>query len=219
MIDFTANAVLFDFDGTTADTGRGIFNCVRYAAHSFGWDIPGDEVLRTFVGPPLHTSFKRVFNISEAEALKAVEKYRELYSAQGMLQFDLYDGITDVIPELRKSGVKTAVATSKPDRFIHRILAHAGIDCLFDCVSAPFDKNGDTSKAQLIERAVIALKAEKEHTVMIGDRKFDIEGAKEAGVKGVGVLWGYGSEDELVNAGADYIVSSPAELKRLLLQK
>lgn len=211
------NTVLFDFDGTTADTGRGIFNCVKYAARAYGWKIPGDDVLRTFVGPPLHASFKRVFGVSEEEALAAVEKYRELYSTEGLLQFDLYDGITDVIKLLRENGFKTAVATSKPDRFIHTILGSAGIDGLFDYVSAPLDKNGDTSKAQLINRAVEALKAEKSKTVMVGDRRFDIEGAKEAGVKSIGVLWGYGSKDELENAGADYTVSSPGELIRLLL--
>ena len=216
MIDL--NTVLFDFDGTTADTGRGIFNCVRYAAGAFGWDVPGDDVLRTFVGPPLHTSFKRVFGITEEEALAAVEKYRELYSTEGLLQFDLYDGITDVIKELRANGFRTAVATAKPDRFIHRILSHAGIDSLFDYVSAPLDKNGDTSKAQLICRAVEALNAEKSKTIMVGDRLYDIAGAKAAGVASAGVLWGYGTKEELENAGADYTVSSPDELRRLLMQ-
>lgn len=213
------DAVLFDFDGTIADTGRGIFNCIKYAADYYGWAYPDDEGLRSFVGPPLHVSFSRVFGLDEEQSLAAVEKYRERYRAGGMLELDIYDGIEELVKRLRSLGVKTAVVTSKPDRFIHRILAHYGIEGFFDCVCAPLDKNGDTSKCELINRAVGNLCCSKETTVMVGDRMYDIQGAKLAGVKSVGILWGYGTREELENAGADNISESVEELYNLLVNQ
>lgn len=210
------DAVLFDFDGTVADTGRGIFTCVKYAANFYGWPIPSDDILRTFIGPPLHDSFRDVFQVSEEQALAAVEKYRELYGDTGMLMFDLYDGMEDIIKDIRSAGTKLAIATSKPDRFIHRILAYAGIENQFDYISAPLDKNGDTSKAQLIKQTLDTLCVSKEQTVMIGDRCYDIEGAKKAGVMSIGITWGYGSEEELTSSGADYIVHSVDELHKII---
>ena len=109
MSKLNPKLILFDFDGTVADTGRGIFNCVGYAASAFGWALPDEEALRSFVGPPLHDSFRRVFGVSEEQALSAVEKYRELYSTEGMFQFDVYEGITQVIEAVRSEGIKTAV--------------------------------------------------------------------------------------------------------------
>ncbi len=216
MSKLNPKLILFDFDGTVADTGRGIFNCVGYAASAFGWALPDEEALRSFVGPPLLDSFRRVFGVSEEQALSAVEKYRELYSTEGMFQFDVYEGITQVIEAVRSEGIKTAVATSKPDRFIHLILEKAGLADLFDYVSAPLDKNGETAKTVLINRALDFLNIEPSFAVMVGDRHYDIEGAEKSGVRAVGVTWGYGSENELVCAGADYTVASPAELLALI---
>lgn len=210
------DAVLFDFDGTFADTGEGIFACVQYAVNALGKEPLSDETLRTFIGPPIFDSFKRELNITDEESLFAVEKYRELYSQSGIYKFRIYPGTLELIKKLKESGMKFAVASSKPKNFIERIIDYLEIRSLVDCVSCPESDKAKDDKSILINRAVDILCVEKSRTLMVGDRHFDINGANRAGVESVGVTYGYGSEEELLNAGATYIAHNTEELGNII---
>ena len=210
------DAVLLDFDGTIADTGEGIYDSVRYAVKAMGFDPLPEEVVHTFIGPPVFSSFKRALNLSDEDSAKAVEKYRESYMNGGIYRLSFYDGMEELLNDIKKSGIKLAVASSKPENFIVEILRYLKISHLFDYISAPESDKAPESKTTLVERAVSVLKTDKSRTVMIGDRYFDIEGAKEARVDSIGVTFGFGNRDELINSGADYIADSTGDIRRII---
>lgn len=210
------DAVLLDFDGTIADTGEGIYDSVRYAVRAMGFDPLPEEVVHTFIGPPVFSSFKRALNLSDEDSAKAVEKYRESYMNGGIYRLSFYDGMENLLNDIKKSGIKLAVASSKPENFIIEILKYLKISDLFDFISAPESDKAPESKTALVERAVNALGIDKSKAVMIGDRYFDIEGAKEAKVDSIGVTFGFGDRNELVNSGADYIADSTEDIRRII---
>lgn len=214
------DAVLFDFDGTVVDSSEGIFNSVRYALDAFGYKAPDAEALRYFIGPPLAHSFQHLFGADEQRAQALVEKYRERYRAQGVREVRLYEGIPPLLAALRRQGVRLGVASSKPEPFIRDILALLGIGSLFDFVSgigfAPNQNEPD--KEALIRQAIKGLGlSDDKRVLMVGDRHFDIEGAHRAGLPCAAVLYGFGSRAEFERAGAEYIVSSPEELRPIVL--
>ncbi|MEE1138042.1 MAG: HAD hydrolase-like protein [Acutalibacteraceae bacterium] len=210
------DAVLLDFDGTIADTGEGIYDSVRYAVRAMGFDPLPEEVMHTFIGPPVFSSFKRALNLSDEDSAKAVEKYRESYMNGGIYRLSFYDGMEKLLNDIKKSGIKLAVASSKPENFIIEILKYLKISDLFDFISAPESDKAPESKTALVERAVKALGIDKSKAVMIGDRYFDIEGAKEAKVDSIGVTFGFGDRNELINSGADYIADSTEDIRRII---
>lgn len=209
--------VIFDFDGTVADTGKGIFTCASIAVKELGFEPLSDSQLRTFVGPPLLDSFMRTLAVDEATAAQAVSIYRANYSESGIYMFELYEGMDSLIRTLHASGIKLAVASAKPEKFIRKIIEHLNYGEFFGAISAPDLNNTEPSKTALVESACAALCADKSGAVMIGDRHFDILGAKEAGVKSIGVTYGFGSREELTLAGADFLAESVADLKEILL--
>lgn len=212
------DAVLFDFDGTIADTGVGVFNSIRLATASMGFKPLNEKTLRTFIGPPLSDSFKRELGLSDEQCKTAVERYRETYGKRGIFQLELYDGIEDLLRELKQNGIKVGVASSKPKKFINRILDFLNFGGLVDFVSAPsLEDEASSDKASLIRNAAEAFGADKSRAVMVGDRHFDVNGARLAGVTSIGVTYGYGSEEELRNAGADYIANSVADIRTIVL--
>ena len=213
---FKYDAVLFDFDGTFADTGEGIFASVQYAVNALGKEPLSEETLRTFIGPPIFDSFKRELNITDEESHFAVEKYRELYSQSGIYKFKIYPGTLELIKKIKESGTKFAIASAKPKHFIERIIDFLEIRNFVDCVSCPESDKAKDDKSILINRAVDILSVEKSRTLMVGDRHFDINGANRAGVESVGVTYGYGSEEELLNAGATYIAHNTEELEKII---
>lgn len=210
------DAVLLDFDGTIADTGEGIYDSVRYAVRAMGFDPLPEEVVHTFIGPPVFSSFKRALNLSDEDSATAVEKYRESYMNGGIYRLSFYDGMEKLLNDIKKSGIKLAVASSKPENFIIEILRYLKISDLFDFISAPESDKAPESKTALVERAVKALGIDKSKAVMIGDRYFDIEGAKEAKVDSIGVTFGFGDRNELINSGADYIADSTEDIRRII---
>lgn len=209
--------VLFDFDGTVADTGRGIMRCALLALQAYGCDETDANRLRRFVGPPLLDSFMGFYGADEETARKMVDKYREHYSAGGMFECDFYEGIPQVLESLQAAGCKMAVASSKPGKYLKEILKNLGAQKYFEFVSAPEIGYADPGKPKLIADAMQALGAEKESTVMVGDRLFDIEGAKEVGIASIGAVYGYGGEKELKEYGADMLAFSPAQITELIL--
>ena len=212
------DAVLFDFDGTFADTGEGMFASIQHAVKSLGFELLDPETLRRFVGPPVFDSFMRELKIDEARAEFAVMKYREAYAESGIFRFRIYDGNPELFEELKKSGIKLCIASAKPQKFLIRIVSHLGYEDLFDFISAPADDKADPSKTRLINEAVEALRCNKSRVLMVGDRHFDINGANGAGVDSVGVTYGYGSEEELREAGATYIAHSVDELRKIIFE-
>lgn len=216
MMKAKYDAVFFDFDGTIADTGVGIFNSVRFAVAAMGFDPLPEDRLRTFIGPPVFDSFKRELDMTDEQSEKAVEKYRENYIRSGIYQLEMYPGIETLIKELKKSGIKVAIASSKPEKFVIKVIDYLKISHLIDFIAAPESDNAPEGKAVLVERAVKHFGVEKSKALMIGDRYFDIDGANGAGVESIGVTFGYGSEEELRSAGATYLADSADDIRKLI---
>ncbi len=212
------DAVLFDFDGTFADTGEGMFESIQCAVKALGFEPLDAETLRRFVGPPVFESFRRELGVDAEKADFAVAKYREAYAENGIFKFRVYDGIPDLLRELNENGIRFAIASAKPQKFLVRIVAHLGIENLVDYISSPADDKADPSKTRLINEAVLALKTEKSRVLMVGDRHFDINGANGAGVDSVGVTFGYGSEEELREAGATFIARTVADVRDIIFR-
>jgi phosphoglycolate phosphatase len=212
------DVVLFDFDGTFADTGEGLFESVQSAVRALGFEPLDNATLRRFIGPPVYESFKRELPINDEQADFAVTKYREAYAKEGITKLKIYDGNLELLKELKESGIKAAVASAKPQKFLIKIVANLGLEDYFEYISAPADDKADPSKVKLIEKAAEALKADKSRVLMVGDRYFDIAGANGAGVDSVGVTFGYGSEAELRDAGATFIAHSVAEVRKVIFR-
>ena len=220
LMDYRFEAVLFDFDGTLADTGKGIGKCVDYAAAYFGLPALKDDERKGFVGPPLYESFKKYFHLeTDEEIMTAIDKYRECYNKGAMYDLEIYPGIRELLRELKCKGFKICVASSKPAPFVNSILEKLGLTGAFDIISCPSSDKIKKTKYELITEAVNALGVSKDKTVMVGDRHFDIDGAKAAGVKSIGVLYGYGTRDELMQAGADSIAESVSAVRQAVFSR
>lgn len=209
--------ILFDLDGTLTDPKVGITTCVQYALASVGIDEPDLDKLEPFIGPPLHESFMEFYGFDRENAMKLVEKYRERFNDIGIFENNIYPGIADMLKTLKETGCKISIASSKPTVLVERILDHFDIRKYFDAVVGSNLDGTRTKKEEVVEEALRQLQCIKEKTAMVGDRKFDIEGAKAFGLTGIGVSFGYAVEHELEEAGAEYIVDTVEELKNLLL--
>lgn len=207
--------LLFDLDGTLTDPAQGITNSFIYALKYFGIEIPSYEKLCTYIGPPLPETFKIEYGFDEEKTKLAVKKYREYFADKGLFENAVYPGIPEVLTELKKRGKNLLVATSKPEEYSIKILEHFNLAKYFDFICGCLMDETRSTKSEVIEYALqqVKISPENKNTVlMIGDRKHDIIGAKQNNIKSCGVLFGYGSEKELKEAGADYLISSPAEL-------
>lgn len=213
------DAVIFDFDGTVSDSAEGIFNSVLYAAEAFGYARLSDEQLRYFIGPPLQHSFMHILGADEARAQALVEKYRERYRSQGIYEARVYDGIPPLLSLLREAGIRLGIASSKPTPFIQKILAQHKLEHAFDQITGVGFSQSEPDKAALIRTTMQSLGLQSQsRALMVGDRKFDIEGAHLAGIPCAAVLYGFGSREEFEQAGADYIVPSPEALQSIVLE-
>ncbi|MEI6580374.1 MAG: HAD-IA family hydrolase [Eubacteriales bacterium] len=211
------DAVLFDFDGTVADTGKEIFNGVYHVLDAFGIEPPEADKLRYFIGPPLHDSFKTVLGFDDEACDAAIIKYREYYSVKGILELALYDGMEELFRKLKAENIKVGIASSKPEVFLQRIAENLQITELFDVICGSDFSYIHTDKTKIVLRAIENLNLPANAKVlMVGDRSFDIKGAKGAGVDRAGVLFGYGSREEFEEAGADYIVGDTDELFEII---
>ena len=204
---------LFDLDGTLTDPGIGITNSVMYALEKFDIHVSDRKELYPFIGPPLVDSFEKYFGFDEKQAFQAVEYYREYFREDGIFENAVYEGIPEMLSELKSRDAKVALATSKPYEFSVRILDHFDLHQYFDFVGAATMDGRISRKADVISHLIDKLgENEKSSILMIGDRDQDIYGAKANGLQSAGVLWGYGSREELMDAGADYIVSAPSDI-------
>ena len=209
--------VLFDLDGTLTDPGLGITNSVMYALNKFNIKVEDRTSLYKFIGPPLKDSYKKYYHLSDEEITRAVAYYREYFSDKGIYENELYDGITEVLKQIKNSGRQVILATSKPEEFAVEILRYFQIDQYFDFVAAATMDGTRNNKADIIAYALeLGQITDLQSAVMIGDREYDINGAKAAGLDSIGVLYGYGSREELESAGATYIVESVDEILALI---
>lgn len=210
---------LFDLDGTLTDPRVGITTCVQYSLHSFGIEEKAEK-LTPFIGPPLKDSFMEFYGFSEEQAQQAISKYRERFSTIGLFENEIYPGIEQMLQILHKKGMKLAVASSKPTIYVKKILAHFNIEQYFDVVVGSELDGRRTDKQEVVSEALHQLgvtDTNRNQCVMIGDRKFDIIGAKAAHVNSVGVAFGYAQEGELEQENPDFIAASVAELQNYLL--
>ncbi len=209
--------VVFDFDGTVADTAQGIFESVQHALHKLELPPASEQTLRRFIGPPLPYSFREFTGLSDALSDQAVLYYRENYGTQGMYKLYFYKGIPQLLQSLRRAGVHTCLASAKPDKFIQQILDHFDARGWFDCAEGMPMAEQDADKSGIILDVMNHVGAvDRQSVLMVGDTKFDMLGAKELGVDALGVLYGYGSAAELQESGADYIVHTPEEIATIV---
>ncbi len=211
-----AESVLFDLDGTLTDPFEGITNSIVHALRYFGIEVADRRELACFIGPPLVESFRLRFGFSEAEACRAVAHYREYYAARGIFENTVYDGIPQLLDALKAAGRRLILATSKPEVFAERILAHFSLT-QFDVVAGATLDSSRVEKADVIAYALEKAGIGAEHAVMVGDRKHDVLGARANEIPCVGVLYGYGSREELTAAGAAALARSPQALADVLL--
>lgn len=209
-------AVLFDLDGTITDSQEGIIKCVQFALQSLGIEETDGSRLKSFIGPPLWDTFQHLYHLSDEQTDQAVEKYRERFRVTGIYENRLYDGIKPLLERLKGKGIKLAIASTKPLVFVEEVLRYFGITELFDAVCGTALDKAHSDKAPLIRDALRQLDVRADHAVMIGDRRFDIEGAYSVGMPSIGVLYGYGSKEELSAAGATQLAPSVAGLTELL---
>ncbi|MBD9180374.1 MAG: HAD family hydrolase [Odoribacter splanchnicus] len=209
--------VLFDLDGTVTDPEEGITKSVQYALQHFSIEVQERRELYKFIGPPLKDSFMEFYGFTEQQAGEALLKYRERFEVTGWRENVVYDGMEKLLRHLRRRGKRIMLATSKPEVFAEQILVYFGLRDYFDFVGGASLDGRRNYKADVIRYVLDANGiSSREKAVMVGDRKFDILGAKEFGLETVGVLYGYGDREELTTAGADHLVGSVAELEALL---
>ncbi|MGN1319100.1 MAG: HAD family hydrolase [Lachnospirales bacterium] len=208
--------ILFDLDGTLTDAYEGITNSVKYSLEYFGIHIEDKSVLKKFIGPPLKESYMVFYDFDDEKANKAVEKYREYFSPKGVFENRVYEGIKELLENLKNMGLKLVVCTSKPQIYAKRITEHFDLDKYFEYVCGSELDGRRTNKAEVIEYAINKFNIDKDNVIMVGDRLHDIVGANKNGIKSIGVLFGFGSEKELNETGADFIAKTPQDIKNII---
>lgn len=211
------NGVIFDFDGTICDTGEGILKSAKYALDAFGYNAPDYKELTFFIGPPLLITFQEVYGADPAKADELVKKFRERYTNIGIFESELYDGIKELLLSLKKQGIKLGIASSKPQDYVETLLERFGIKSYFDSICAVTFTADCESKSSIISRCHKELGIAGNEVLMVGDKKYDIEGAKANMIDSAGVLWGYGTRFEHIEAGAKFIVSKVMDIEAVAL--
>jgi phosphoglycolate phosphatase len=206
------DAIFFDLDGTLTDPKPGITRSIQYALQKLDHPtLPTEDELTWCIGPPLRASFVRLLG-AETSADLAVSYYRERFSDIGLYENGVYDGIGEVLTALRAAGHRLFVATSKPHVFAERIIDHFGLRGHFERVFGSELDGTRVDKSRLLEYALKEASVDPARTLMIGDCSHDMIGAKNNGMKGIGVLYGYGSRDELLQAGAHHVCQTPGAI-------
>jgi phosphoglycolate phosphatase len=211
--------VLFDLDGTIIDSAEGIMNSFEYTFRKLGLPVPAREEMGVFIGPPLHYSFETICGLGAEGAARAVEAYREYFSEKGIYESRVYEGIGELLRALKENGKRLLIATSKYELYARQILERLGFSGFFDLIVGSEKDGGRSTKKEVIEYALAFAAVKKEAAVMVGDRMHDTVGAREAGIDSIGILYGFGSEEELVSGGATHIAPTPADIYRIICEK
>ena len=208
--------ILFDLDGTLTDSGEGIINCASLALQHFGIEVPDRKTMRSFVGPPLHEMFIK-FGVPADEADTAVAVYRSRYHTVGKFENFPYPGITAMLDTLNRNGHQLLVATSKPEALSIEIMDKFDLSKYFIKICGATLDRSRITKSDVIAYLLENYKSDGE-MVMVGDTAFDVTGAAAHGIPTIGVSWGYGSKEEMLQAGAVAIAHSVQELLTFLTQ-
>jgi phosphoglycolate phosphatase len=210
--------ILFDLDGTLTNPEIGITNSVMYALEKFNIKVADRKELHPFIGPPLTYSFQTYYGLSEADSELAVKYYRERFSVKGLYENEVYEGVEKLLQQLKESGKTLIIATSKPEEFTLKILKYFDLYKYFDYVAGATMDGSRGEKADVIRYALeISGITDKTEAIMIGDRKYDILGAKENGLESIGVLFGFGDYEELTKAGANYVAETVEDISKYVL--
>lgn len=211
------DTVAFDLDGTLTNPERGLLSAFVYCFKKLGVPYESRESLKRYIGPPLYDEWMKDFGWTFEEASNAVEIFREYYNIYGWWDNEVYPGIAELLSELKARGKKLVVATSKPEVTAKKVLRLFGLDKYFDYIAGASMNGSEDLKWQILTRALREVGAEKSTSILVGDRKYDAEGAKICGIDSLGVLWGHGSKKELVSAGFEYVLETPGEVLKLLI--
>lgn len=211
-------SIIFDFDGTLCNTGEGVLKSAKYALEAFGYSVPEDlSELSYFIGPPLLITFQEKYGADPATASELVNKYRERYNETGLYESKLYDGIEKLLKALKKDGFKLAIASSKPQKYVEMLLEYFKIKKYFNAVCGVSFKTDCEPKSDIIMRAMKELGTEHNETLVAGDTHFDIDGARINRIDSAGVLWGFGTKFEFIEAGAKFIAEKPEDIESIAL--
>jgi len=210
--------VFIDLDGTLTDPREGMVKCFEYALRRLGIAVDPAVRLESFIGPPLHDSFRELCG-GEDDVERAVACYRERFATLGLFENRVYDGIPEALGALAGEAASLHLVTSKPTVYATRIIDHFGLTDHFDAVYGSHLDGRLGNKAELIADVLAREAIDPARTVMIGDRKFDVLGAKQHGIRTLGVLWGYGTRAELLAAGADALCEHPREIHALVFER
>jgi len=212
-------SAIFDLDGTVADTGEGIVKSVSYALEKMGiFDYDERENYR-FIGPPLIESFVRFYSMTREDARQAVECFRERYNVKGVYECSIYEGIRELLFELKDRGIRLYIGSSKPEKYVRQILENEGLIDLFDFVSGATLDGKIETKEQVLRQLFDNVEIDKKSAVMIGDRFHDIEGAHALGLSCIAVLYGFGNEAEFIEHGADHIAANAQDVLKIILSE
>lgn len=209
-------AILWDLDGTIINSEEGITKCVQYALRAQGIDEPDLKKLLCFIGPPLDPVFREKYDMTADEAWQSVVKYRERFDREGIFECQLYDGVKDVIIDMKRKGYRLALASSKPEIACRRILNHFGLMPYFDeVVGSTLDGSISTKQQVLeeLERRMASWGIGKDEMCLIGDTKYDAAGAKAFGICCIGVSYGFGTREEMLAAGAEMVFDKIEEVE------
>lgn len=209
--------ILFDLDGTLTDSALGITNSVAFALERFGIEVTERRELFQYIGPPLTYSFSQFHHLSKQDAIIALGYYREYFEEKGLFENKLYEGVIPMLAGLQERGFHLMVATSKPEEYSIQILERLGLASYFEFLCGnTLNENRPTKESVISNIMERYPSVNGSNSIMVGDREYDILGAHKCGLKAVGVLYGYGSRDELERAGADYIASDVASVGLIL---
>ena len=220
--DMKIKYVLFDLDGTLTDPAEGITASVNYALKKFGRDVDDMTLLYKYIGPPLVRSFIEFEGMTQEEAYEGLKYYRENFIKEGIFQNEISVGIEELLLKLKNSGYAIILATSKPEELAEQILEHFDIKRYFDFIAGNTLDEKRQTKREVIEHILNHYpEIERENAIMVGDRRYDVEGAAQCGIDTIGVLYGYGGAEELSTAGAKLLARSPEDVytKILMLEK
>ena len=213
------DTILFDLDGTLTDSGLGITKAVQYALGQMGYAVPPRESLFSFIGPPLHKSFQKHYGMDEDTSREAVRQFRAYYNQMGgILENEVYEGIRELLAELKQAGKRLVIATSKPQAAAELVMRHFGLDEFVPEIIGGTDDPRRNTKGKVIACCLREYGVDPMTAVMVGDREHDIHGAAENGIPAIGITWGYGDRAELEAAGAKAVFDTPEETVQYILR-
>ena len=209
--------IAFDLDGTLTNPETGLIAGFKYALDAYGIEYGSEESLKKFIGPPLQDAWVAEYGVSRECAIEMLMKFREFYNVYGWWDNKVYDGVPEMLASLKKAGKVLVVATSKPEPIAKRVLALFELDKYFDFIGGASPDLSRDKKSEVLEYSLAAVGCnDKSTAILVGDRKYDAEGAFACGIDSLGVLWGHGSPEEICASGFTLTAKTPGEVAKIL---